>query len=103
MDAASIPFPNRPESGGRDPAVPGPGPPGLREYDTGPRVGEGLVGGGLAGKGLAGEGLAVETAGALSALSAFGAARAGSARKGAAPGSPLSGGGFDPVTAGYPL
>jgi hypothetical protein len=93
MDAASIPFPNRRESGGRDPAMPGPGPPGLREYDTGPRVGESLVG----------EGVTVETAGVLSALSAFGAARAGSARKGAAPRSPLSGGGFDPVTAGYPL
>jgi hypothetical protein len=93
MDAASIPFPSRPESGGRDAAAPGPGPPGLREYDTGPRVGEGLVG----------EGLAVETAGALSALSAFGAARAGSARKGAAPRSPPLGGGFDPVTVGYPL
>jgi hypothetical protein len=103
MDVASIPIPNRPESGGRDPAVPGPGPPGLRKYDTGPRVGEGLVDEGVVGEGLVGKGLAVETGGVLSALSAFGAARAGSVRKGAAPRSPPLGGGFDPVTSGYPL
>jgi hypothetical protein len=38
----------------------------------------------------------------LGGLAGFAATRAGSTRKGVGPRSPPFGGGFDPVTAGYP-
>jgi len=82
MDAAPVPFAGacRCARGSPAPALPG----GL-EYATGAGTGEGF------------------TVAAGGGLAAAGAVRAGSARKGAVPRSPPLGGGFDAVTAGYPL
>jgi len=83
MDAAPVPFACRCEGGSPAPALPE-----GREYDTGAGIGEGFT---------------VATGGTLGGWAAAGVARAGSARAGAVPRSPPLGGGFDSVTADYPL